>query len=153
MDKRVKLTRLVLEHIERADDAVKNFRENGTPCTPPGRTPSRPWSRCSPPSYGPERITQALRKAGLELQFDPPAVGVNPYLFNRAKRPPIYERWQRWRKVEPRPGKGLATTTSLRAHTCSWGAGPKVGVIWRIGPTKESKEIKLRVERPEAPVE
>jgi hypothetical protein len=29
MDKRVKVTRLVLEHIERAEDAVKNFRENG----------------------------------------------------------------------------------------------------------------------------
>lgn len=29
MEKRVKVTRLVLEHVERADDAVKNFRENG----------------------------------------------------------------------------------------------------------------------------
>jgi hypothetical protein len=29
MEKRVKVTRLVLEHIERADDAVKNFRDNG----------------------------------------------------------------------------------------------------------------------------
>jgi hypothetical protein len=29
MEKRVKVTRLVLEHIERADDDVKNFRDNG----------------------------------------------------------------------------------------------------------------------------
>jgi hypothetical protein len=28
MEKRVKVMRLVLEHIERADDAVKNFRDN-----------------------------------------------------------------------------------------------------------------------------
>jgi len=28
MDKRAKVTRLVLEHVERADDAVKNFRDN-----------------------------------------------------------------------------------------------------------------------------
>lgn len=29
MEKRAKVTRLVLEHVERADDAVKNFRDNG----------------------------------------------------------------------------------------------------------------------------
>jgi hypothetical protein len=29
MEKRAKVTRLVMEHVERADDAVKNFRENG----------------------------------------------------------------------------------------------------------------------------
>jgi hypothetical protein len=29
MERREKVTRLVLEHVERADDAVKNFRENG----------------------------------------------------------------------------------------------------------------------------
>jgi len=29
MEKRIKVTRLVIEHMERADDAVKNFRENG----------------------------------------------------------------------------------------------------------------------------
>ena len=29
MEKRAKLTRLVLEHVEQADDAVKNFRNNG----------------------------------------------------------------------------------------------------------------------------
>jgi hypothetical protein len=28
VDKRAKVTRLVLEHIERADDAVKNFRHD-----------------------------------------------------------------------------------------------------------------------------
>jgi hypothetical protein len=28
VDKRAKVTRLVLEHVERADDAVKNFRDN-----------------------------------------------------------------------------------------------------------------------------
>jgi hypothetical protein len=29
VEKRVKVTRLVFEHVERADDAVKNFRDNG----------------------------------------------------------------------------------------------------------------------------
>ena len=29
MEKRAKVTRLVFEHVERADDAVKNFRDNG----------------------------------------------------------------------------------------------------------------------------
>jgi hypothetical protein len=29
MEKRAKVTRLVLEHIARADDAVKNFHDNG----------------------------------------------------------------------------------------------------------------------------
>lgn len=29
MDKRAKVTSLVLEHVERADDAVKNFRNDG----------------------------------------------------------------------------------------------------------------------------
>ena len=29
MEKRAKVTRLVVEHVERADDAVKNFRDNG----------------------------------------------------------------------------------------------------------------------------
>jgi hypothetical protein len=28
VEKRAKVTRLVLEHVERADDAVKNFRDN-----------------------------------------------------------------------------------------------------------------------------
>ena len=28
MDKRAKVTRLVLEHVERADDALENFRDN-----------------------------------------------------------------------------------------------------------------------------
>ena len=28
MEKRAKVTRLVLEHVERANDAVKNFRDN-----------------------------------------------------------------------------------------------------------------------------
>ncbi len=29
MEKRAKVTRLVLEHVARADDAVNNFRDNG----------------------------------------------------------------------------------------------------------------------------
>jgi transcriptional regulator with XRE-family HTH domain len=66
--------------------------------------------------YGPERITQALRKAGLELQFDPPAVGVNPHLFNRAMRPPIYERWQRWRKTSLGPTRDAQQQLAF-AHT------------------------------------
>ena len=28
MDKRAKVTRLVLEHVDRADDALENFRDN-----------------------------------------------------------------------------------------------------------------------------
>ena len=29
MEKRAKVTRLVLEHVARSDDAVRNFRDNG----------------------------------------------------------------------------------------------------------------------------
>jgi hypothetical protein len=50
------------------------------------------------------------------LQFDPPAVGVNPHLFNRAMRPPIYERWQRWRKASPGPTRDAQQKLPF-AHT------------------------------------
>ena len=58
----------------------------------------RPQDYPSATSYGPERITEALRRAGLCLQYDPPDVEVNPHLYNPIKRPPILERWQKWTK-------------------------------------------------------
>ena len=53
-------------------------------------------------AYGPERITEALRRAGLELTFDPPAVGINPDLYKPDRKPPIYERWEKHRKAKQR---------------------------------------------------
>jgi len=32
------------------------------------------------------------------LSYHPPGVQVNPDLYNPRKRPPIYERWDKWRK-------------------------------------------------------
>jgi transcriptional regulator with XRE-family HTH domain len=61
-----------------------------------------PLDYASATGYGCERITQALRDAGLMLSYDPPGVEVNPDLYNPRKRPPIYERWDKWRK-NPRP--------------------------------------------------
>jgi len=52
--------------------------------------------------YGPERITDALRRAGLELRYDPPAVSINPDLYKPDKKPPIYERWEKCRKPKQR---------------------------------------------------
>ena len=57
-----------------------------------------PLDYVSATGYGCERITQALRNAGLMLRYDPPGVEVNPDLYNPRKRPPIYERWDKWRK-------------------------------------------------------
>src|SRR5262245_53794463 len=48
--------------------------------------------------YGCERITIALHKAGLMLRSDPPGVEVNPDVYIDRKRPPIFERWDKWRK-------------------------------------------------------
>lgn len=48
--------------------------------------------------YGANRITDALRRAGLELTFDPPGVGINPDVYKPDQKPPIYERWQKYRK-------------------------------------------------------
>ena len=56
-----------------------------------------PLDFVSATSYGPELITEALRRAGLMLQYDPPGVEVNPNLYNNRQRPPIYERWDKWR--------------------------------------------------------
>jgi transcriptional regulator with XRE-family HTH domain len=55
--------------------------------------------------YGAERITEALRQAGLMLQFDPPGVEINTYVYDPVKRPPIYTRWDKWRKRN-RPFRG-----------------------------------------------
>jgi uncharacterized protein RhaS with RHS repeats len=50
--------------------------------------------------YGANRITDALRRAGLLLTFDPPGVSVNPYLYDPAKKPPIYTRWEKHSKPD-----------------------------------------------------
>jgi transcriptional regulator with XRE-family HTH domain len=52
--------------------------------------------------HGANRITDALRRAGLELTFDPPAVAVNPGLYQPHKKPPIYKRWEKYRKPKQR---------------------------------------------------
>jgi len=52
--------------------------------------------------YGANRITDALRRAGLLLTFDPPGVGINPDLYEPNKKPPIYERWEKYRKSKQR---------------------------------------------------
>jgi hypothetical protein len=41
-------------------------------------------------------------RAGLELRFDPPGVSVNPALYEANKRPPILQRWVKWRR-KPKP--------------------------------------------------
>src|SRR5262245_20539198 len=52
--------------------------------------------------YGANRITDALRRAGLLPTFDPPAVGINPDLYKPDKKPPLYERWEKYRKPKQR---------------------------------------------------
>src|SRR5262245_2229344 len=63
----------------------------------------KPLDHFSATGYGPERITDALRRAGLELTFDPPGVGINPDSYEPNKKPPIYERWEKHRKPKQRP--------------------------------------------------
>jgi transcriptional regulator with XRE-family HTH domain len=65
--------------------------------------------------YGANRITAALREAGLELTFEPPGVSVNPSLYNPNKRPPILERWERWRKPKSRKYAEADVQQILRA--------------------------------------
>jgi len=48
--------------------------------------------------YGANRITDALRRAGLELTFDPPGVGINPDVYKPDQKPPILKRWEKYRK-------------------------------------------------------
>src|SRR5262245_15101069 len=62
----------------------------------------KPLDHYSATTYGPERITDALRRAGLVLRYDPPAVGINPDLYKPDKKPPLYERWEKYRKPKQR---------------------------------------------------
>ena len=72
--------------------------------TPPGctSTPSgitRPsTASVTATGYGANRITDALRRAGLELTFDPPGVGINPDVYKPDQKPPILKRWEKYRK-------------------------------------------------------
>jgi transcriptional regulator with XRE-family HTH domain len=49
--------------------------------------------------YGCDRITQALRDAGVMLQSSPPGVIINPNVYKADERPPIYRRWERHRRI------------------------------------------------------
>ena len=48
--------------------------------------------------FGPTRIAQALRRAGIVIRFDPVGVEIDPNLYEGELRPPIYTRWEKyWR--------------------------------------------------------
>ena len=57
--------------------------------------------------YGPKRIAQALRKAGVVLTFDPPGVEIDPNLYETDIKPPIYQRWEKhWKPNSKRASPG-----------------------------------------------
>src|SRR6476620_10118807 len=76
MEKRAKVTRLVLEHVARADDAVRNFRDNGV---------SSEGLLMHPPLQA-----AALKGAREELQKAIGLIERTKWLADRRRRPPIF---------------------------------------------------------------
>jgi transcriptional regulator with XRE-family HTH domain len=66
--------------------------------------------------YGCDRITNAFREAGLEMQNDPPGVMINPHLYEGDKRPPLYERWEKHYKPDSKPAKERARLERIAQH-------------------------------------